>query len=44
MDWINLKSAVFWGITRRRVVNNLHTTPRNTPEYRKFNQHSGGSL
>jgi hypothetical protein len=26
-----MKSAVFWGITRRRV-NNYYTTPRNTPE------------
>jgi hypothetical protein len=42
-----VKSAVFWGITRRRVVivyrrcpetsvNNYHTTPRNTPEDRNF--------
>jgi hypothetical protein len=38
------KSAVFWGITRRRVVNNYHTTLSNTSEDRRFHQHRGGSL
>jgi hypothetical protein len=39
---IGLKSDVFWGITRLRVVivvNNYHTTPRNTPEERRSHQH-----
>jgi hypothetical protein len=27
-----MRSALFWDITRRRVVNNDHTTPRNIPE------------
>jgi hypothetical protein len=39
-----LKSAVFWGITRRRVVTVYRTTPCNTPEDRRFDQHPGGSL
>jgi hypothetical protein len=39
-----LKSAVFWGVTRRRVVivyrrlHNYHTTPLNTPEDRTFHE------
>jgi hypothetical protein len=37
------KSAVFWGITRRRVVNNYHTTSRKPTEDRRFHQHRGGS-
>jgi hypothetical protein len=39
-----MKSVVFWVITRRRVVNNYHTTPRNNPEDHRFHQHRGGSL
>jgi hypothetical protein len=39
-----MKSSVFWGITRRRVVIVYHTTPRNNPEDRRVHQHRGGSL
>jgi hypothetical protein len=39
-----MKSAVFWGITRRRVVTVYHMTPRNTPEDHIFHQNRGGSL
>jgi hypothetical protein len=31
-----LKSAVFWGITRCRVVNSYHMTTRNTQEDGRF--------
>jgi hypothetical protein len=43
-EYLEVKSAVFWGVTRRRVVIGYHTTPRNTPEDRRFNQHRGRSL
>jgi hypothetical protein len=36
--------VVFWIVTRRRVVNNYHTTPCNNPEDHRFHQHRGGSL
>ena len=40
----HINSAVFWGITWCRVVNNYHMTLRNTPEDRRFHQHRCGSL
>jgi hypothetical protein len=30
-----MRSALFWDITQRRVVNNYHTTLRNIPEERR---------
>jgi hypothetical protein len=41
---LSFKSAFFWGIMRHRVVNNYHTTLRNTPEDRRFHQHRSESL
>jgi hypothetical protein len=42
--WRHLRSALFWDITRSRVVNVYHTTPRNIPEECRSNQHRGRSL
>jgi hypothetical protein len=41
---LDLKSVVFWVITRRRVVIIYHTTPCNYPEDHRFHQYRGGSL
>jgi hypothetical protein len=39
-----MSSALFWDITRRRLVIVYHTTQRNIPEERRTHQHRGASL
>jgi hypothetical protein len=44
LDKSFMRSALFWDITRRCVVNNYHTTPGNILKERRSHQHRGGSL
>jgi hypothetical protein len=39
-----MRSALFWGITQRRMVTLYHPTLRNNPEVRRSHRRRSGSL